>query len=750
MKQIFLMLLVFFIFSCTGNKYTDPGKSYANNNRWLEAISAYQETLKRQGDDVETKSKLHQTRLNAADYYYRTGQQFKNQNNYKAALLFFESGAAAMPENDRLQQELDATKAHIKANERFEEAVHAQKTGRIQEAKLLLEEALQHDPSHEYASKALHALEVKHPSVLQQQETTLVTLHFKGAALKDVVHFITKPYGINVIFDDNTKNKNITIYAKDVTLAQGLGLISKTANVYYKEVGNNTILITEDSNKSREKYDDYYVRTFHLKAIQADAMAEILQKTLGIKTYVTNASLNTILIRDKAEILEMVEKVIATNDIKTSEVLLEVEILEVSRTKTEQLGMDYGSQVTLDLPEFMLSDLVVTGGPTRFLESFSDAALNQGTVVMPDVVLRYLKRNIDAKTLSNPKIRAVNLGEAKIHVGERVPLRSSTIQDATGQIRTTFEYRDIGIRLNITPQIHSDNNITVKLNLEVSSLGQNLGTLEEPAFSIGTRNIETEMLLKDHETAVLGGLIRDEDRKNKVKLPGLGNIPVAGRLFATNDDENMQTEILLTITPRIVRSQTIPHQEHLNFFSGSKKDYRNRPDFHFLQNDQPTDKAPQININYKGSDVHNPSYTPRGNTKKSASTSPQASYELSFDKQNYASTIGGTVNMTLTGSIPTDVTAMMLQIDYDPTLVELIFIDKGSAVSGNLSYQSHDGKINMTAGNVKAGSTANIATLSFRPIASGNQTVAATVTQAWQKAGRKIGVSGNAAEITVP
>jgi general secretion pathway protein D len=190
---------------------------------------------------------------------------------------------------------------------------------------------------------------------------------------------------------------------------------------------------------------------------------------------------------------------------------------------------------------------------------------------------------VDAKILANPKIRVLNGRAAKIHIGDRVPLRAATIVDATGQTRTTFDYKDIGIRLLVEPTIYLDNSAMVKLGLEVSALGENLGTVNDPAFKIGTRNAETFMLLRDGETAILGGLIQDEERNTKVKIPGFGDIPAIGALFTSYDTSANRTDVLLTITPRVVRGWDVPTRASREFYSGSENVYSDKPLFANLE-----------------------------------------------------------------------------------------------------------------------------------------------------------------------
>ena len=237
------------------------------------------------------------------------------------------------------------------------------------------------------------------------------------------------------------------------------------------------------------------------------------------------------------------------------------------------LGLDFGTY----------SFTAAVPGPVPLNRQIRSSIASSATLAIPSVTFRFFKQDVDAKTLANPKIRVLNGRAAKIHIGDRVPLRAATIVDATGQTRTTFDYKDIGIKLLVEPTIYLDNSALVKLGLEVSSLGANIGQGNDQAFVIGTRNAETFMLLRDGETAILGGLIQDEERNTRIKVPGFGDIPAVGSLFTSYDDSANRTDVLLTITPRVVRGWDVPTRMAREFYSGSENVYSDKPLFASLE-----------------------------------------------------------------------------------------------------------------------------------------------------------------------
>ena len=315
-------------------------------------------------------------------------------------------------------------------------------------------------------------------------------------------------------------------------------MVLQGANAGYKVLGPNSIFIYEDTPEKKKQYADLYFKTFHLSTLKAERMAEILKSSMEIKTLVANNDLGTVQVRDTRDTIDVVEKLIAANDRKPAEIMLNVEVLEIDRNKSDQLGIDWGSQISVT-PQGVAGDAAaaVTGGTTSgaevTLQALAEGSplLKQSTVTLPTVTLNYLKSAVDGRTLSNPRIRTVDGQAAKIHVGDRVPLQSASIQDATGQSRTMYEYHDIGIALDVIPKYHLDDSIFVDLNVEVSSLGLNLGTKAAPAYAISTRNVHTTMILREGETAVLGGLISENEQKSLNGLPGIDPNGILGHLF---------------------------------------------------------------------------------------------------------------------------------------------------------------------------------------------------------------------------
>jgi len=556
----------------------ERAQSYARHGEWLKSVIVYRKAVHEHPNNIRYQIQLRQFELKAAIHYDRRGRRDLQFHHLNAAIEQFKEGLVAMPGYRSLAEALNRALARKRAQALTREAVRMERAGRLAGAEHLYRRAIRLDPSLEQAMAAYRRLTQER--VLRQNRGLAltsrapITLNFNETNLRTAFRFIAKSFGVNVIFDTAVQNVPVTLFAQDVTFDQALSLLLTTNKDFYKQIGPNTIIIVPDTKEKRGQYDNYLVESWQLNAIKAQDMANILKDILHVKNIYVNTPLNTIIVRDTRKRLHLVRRLVAMNDIQPAEVILDVEILEVDYTKARQLGLDLGSY---SVSAFSQSTNGVGGIPLS--GSVGNAIRDNAVLTLPTVTFRFFKQDVDAKTLANPQIRVLNGETADIHVGDRVPLRSSSILDPTGQVTTTYNYTDTGVKLTVKPMIHMDSSVTVKLSLDVSSLGQNLGTSTEPAYMIGTRDANSYMLLRDGETAILGGLIRSDSNNGTTRVPLLGDIPFFGALFTSYDQSHDRTEVLLTITPHVVRGWHLTPRNGRLFYSGTAHHYFDRPLF---------------------------------------------------------------------------------------------------------------------------------------------------------------------------
>ena len=692
--KILLAVAVLSLTSCAG--HVKRGDKFAKNEEWTKAILEYRKAKRDRPEDIEIRSRLIQRESKAAEYYYHRGVVAKAKGDFDGAIALFQQGLIAMPENDKLQSALREAQLQKEAAALYQEGVNLLAAGKQDDAKRRFAMALEAHPGHKEAAWNLAAIE-KQASDAAGESLALgssapITLNFRETEIRDAYGFLTQSFGVNVVFDDGVKNAPTTLFAKDVTFEQGLALLLTTSRTFYRRIGPNTILVAMDNKDKRGQYEDQVVRTFELNTVRAKEMADIIKGVLTVKKIVINEQLNSITVRDSEEIIRLVDRMIQNNDKKLAEVVLEVEILEISRTKSENLGLDFGSyQITAAVPPYPLT------GSFR-------AAQNAGTLTLPSATLRFFKQDVDAKTLANPRIRVLSGKSARIHIGDRVPLIATTIQDATGQVRNTFDYKDIGIRLVAEPTVHLDNSMTVKLALEVSSLGQNLGTAGQPAYSIGSRNAETVMLLRDGETAILGGLIQDSERNSRITVPGIGDIPVLGALLTSYTNSKDRTDVLLTITPRVVRGWELPPLAGRQFFSGTENSYADRQLFAELKTAALSGAGARIapRINTTGSATTPSSSRQAALPELPAAVAPSAAPEvqaqaqasmpqLGFSQAVYETEAGQELTIKLTGQNLAGVASLPLEVLYNAQVMSLVRGEAGAPPPQSFDTRSQDG-----------------------------------------------------------
>lgn len=688
--------------ACAGT--IERADDYIAQDEWLKAVLEYRKAAAKDPRDIEFRSRLRQTEQKAADFYYQRGLVLLGQNNIDGAIVQFQQGLTAMPDYGKLTQVMNQALLRKESQSLVDEAVREMEAGKAEEAKRNLRHALEADPENSRAQELLAKFEKESADEELNDRLVLtsrapITLNFRQTDLRSAFEFVAKSFGVDIIFDDAVKSVPLTLFAKDVTFEQAISLMLTTTKTFYKKVGPNTILLAPDTKEKRGQYEDQLVRTFQLSSIRAKEMADILKGLITVRKLIVNEPLNSLVLRDTDEVIKLAGKIIEANDRRAAELLLEVEILEVNRSKAERLGLDLGS--------YRVS---ATTGTTTIpvVDNIRNAIRNALTLTLPSATFNFYKQDVDAKTLANPKVRVLSGKNAKIHIGDRVPLRAATIQDVTGQVRTTYDYKEIGIRLLAEPIIHIDNSVTVKVGLEVSTLGENLGTQNEPAFRIGTRNAETHMMLRDGETAILGGLIRDEDRKTRVRVPLLGDIPAAGAIFTSYDESDGRTDVLLTITPRVVRGWDLPSKEARSFVSGTEDRYLSERLFASLQQralKAPATKTtasvvPPVNAPLTPATQAAAAPAPAQTPATTASAGPDAGVKppvtkptiLAFSEPLYEANSNQDFEIQLVGENLKGISALPVEILLNPQLLKLMRHEAANAAVADLKVESDEAR----------------------------------------------------------
>ncbi len=386
-----------------------------------------------------------------------------------------------------------------------------------------------------------------------------ITLEFRETEFKVIIEAVAKGTGINFTLDnDIPRNLTASIFVKNMPIEDALQMLVQSNGLRMKVLTADSVVIYPDKATSVRKYQDLIIRSFYLEYADPAAMAGLLRSILGINQIEINERLPMILLKDVPEVMPLAEKLVAAYDVPEPEVMLEMEIIEVSRTFGQDTGVRWPTSLSV------LSDQA-----TLTLEQLRNT--DSSTIgVSPNPALLFGGQDAQINLLANPRIRVKNGQSAKIHIGDRLPIITSNVS-STGVISENVQYIDVGLKLDAEPLINLGGDVDIKLSLDVSSIGNsrvtNSGSL---VYEIGTRSTSTHLRLNDGETQVLAGLINDSDRKNIGKIPGIGDIPGLGRLFSTHSDEKVKTELVLMITPRILRQSRSPDAHLSQYWVGSE------------------------------------------------------------------------------------------------------------------------------------------------------------------------------------
>lgn len=400
-----------------------------------------------------------------------------------------------------------------------------------------------------------------------------VTLQFNDAPLRLVFESLSKSVGLNILLDRDVKPASkVTIFVKDISVADAIDFMLLQNQLEKRMINSNTMVVYPSTDGKKAEYEDLSIRSFQVTNADLRYLSSMLKSMLKLKEVAADERTGILVIRDTPERLRLAARLIAVHDVPDPEIMLEVEILEVISARRSNLGVQLPGSLTVTTPG---AEAALTLGALKKLHG-------DDLLVKPlSATLNFKLEDTDARLLASPRIRARNKEKAKIMIGDRVPTIINTITPvATGSpvVTGNVTYQDVGLKLEFEPQVYSNDEVGIRISLEVSNIAAEFTDPQGGrSYQIGTRNASTNLRLKDGETQILGGLITDQDRNTASKIPGLGHLPVVGRIFGNNDGSGVQSEIVLAITPRILRNLPAQTQDARSIFSGTFNVLREKP-----------------------------------------------------------------------------------------------------------------------------------------------------------------------------
>jgi general secretion pathway protein D len=404
-------------------------------------------------------------------------------------------------------------------------------------------------------------LEQKEPQ-LRQAMARRLTLELRDVPLATIFEILSNHGGLNFVLDKDVKgDQRTTIFVRDTSLYDVLGVLLQTNQLERKLLNDNTLIVYPNTQAKQREYQELVMRSFYLANADAKQTAAMIRALVKTRDLFVDERLNLVIMRDTPEAIRLAEQLVATQDLGEPEVMLELEVLEIASSVAQEIGLRFPEQIVGRIPG-------TNGTTSDGLVQLGSGGLRAFTA-NPLLILNLRQSDGGANLLANPRIRVRNREKAKVHIGEKVPVITTTSTANVG-VSSAVSYLETGLKLDVEPNVYLEDEVAIKVQLEVSNILSQLNISGTVAYRLGTRNATTTLRLRDGETQVLAGLINNEDRQSMAKLPGAAELPVLGRLFRNNDQTVAKTEIVLLVTPRVLRNVRRPETVQSQFASGTE------------------------------------------------------------------------------------------------------------------------------------------------------------------------------------
>ncbi|HEX8172005.1 MAG TPA: secretin N-terminal domain-containing protein [Thermoanaerobaculia bacterium] len=567
--------------SCASYSAYQKARAAETDKNWDVAVTQYEKALEIDPNNREYKVALDRARREASRAHFEKGKTLRAAANEATGNDQLRLAQLAMSEL-QLTVRLDSSNQYA--------AVELSKVvGLINDIQRAAAEQTSVD---EVKRRARSSITKAQPPQLNPTSNEPISLTFaRETPVKDIYRALGNAFGINILFDQAVKDDRISIELRDVTAQQALERVMQAANHFYKVLDERTIIVVPDNPQARRDYEDLVIRTFYLSNGDAEQVTNVVRTMIEARNVFPLKALNAITIRDTADKVRIAEKIIEANDKAKAEVVVAVELVQLDLSRIRDVGVAITgvsggtvTPLTLDSnpssPNYgkpiVIDNKVVpfTGGTlSDIANSLGDVnALRNGlSFSVPAATYSLLKTLGNSELLANPELRISEGEKATLHIGQRIPVPVTTVAGVNPGTTTnpnnlytpytSFQYQDVGIKVAMEPRVHHNREVTLKLTVEVSNQGNPVTFAGQSQPTFATRTIESTIRLKDGETNFLAGLIQSNKVKGVEKTPILGEIPIIGRLFSKERNEETRTDLVLTMTPHIIRIPDITEED---------------------------------------------------------------------------------------------------------------------------------------------------------------------------------------------
>ena len=540
---------------CAGSTSYQQAKVEEGFGHYDLAVMNYAKALQLDPGNAGYKATLARARLRASQFHFERGKMYSASGRPDLAVVELEQAVLLDPTNDYAATELrKAGEAKVKQD--------AEKNADSNMEKL------------KKKTKGARAVAV----ILEPASDKPINLNFPQAKpIKQIYRALADAAGINVIFDPQMKDDNVSIVLSSIEFQKALETLLRQENHFYKIIDARTILIAADTPQNRKTYEDLVIRTFFLSNADVTEVANALRALLQTTRISINKAENSVTLRDTADKVAVAERIVLQNDKQVAEVVVDVELLQINTGKLQDLGLELN-------PRSISASVPVPGGVTNLggaaslgtgqfsWDQLKQININSFGFTIPSATLTFIKDNTNAELLAKPQLRISEGQKAQLLIGSKVPVpvtsfNSSNINGSNVVPITSYQYQDIGIKIEVEPRVHHNKEVTLKLMVEVSNQEGPAPGTNQPQF--GTRTISSNIRLKDGETNFLAGLYRTDKSDTNKTIPWIGNLPLIGLLFTHNRNDQQTTDLVLTLTPHIIRIPDVTEEDVTPYFVGT-------------------------------------------------------------------------------------------------------------------------------------------------------------------------------------
>jgi general secretion pathway protein D len=587
-RLVACLLMGLLVAGCAAPRHFGEGRRLIEVGESEKGLQELREALRLEPNNAQYRLEFRSQQSKYLEILMNSGDEQRNAGQLDAAIETYNYVLGTDPQNEIARRKLAHTLTSKSVRALTAQAQSLFDAKKPDAAREKLQLALNDDANHAPALALLKKIDDQAVEASQVKQTALgaqsvmkrpVSLQFRDANVRMVFEAMARSVGLNVILDRDVRSDlKTTIYVKDASVEDTVDLILLQNQLEKRVLNGNTLFIYPATAIKQKEYQELKVRVFQLSNVDAKYIQTVLKTILKIKDTVIDEKTNTVVIRDTAEAIAVAEKLVSAHDVPDSEVMLEVEVLEISRDRISNIGLKWPDALSLSVPPGTAANGALTLGDLKAL------GRNQLLVGPAQLGLGINAKMIDsdANLLASPRIRVRHKEKARILIGDRVPFVSGSNTVPTGGspiVSTTVQYLDVGIKLEVEPYVYSEDDVGIKINMEVSNIAKEIPNKNtgDVLYQIGTRSASTSLRLKDGETQVLAGLLSDQERSSADKVPGLGQTPLLGRLFSNNTGNTTKTEIVLSITPRIIRGKNPMAASLRDIWSGTDSQIREFP-----------------------------------------------------------------------------------------------------------------------------------------------------------------------------